>query len=455
MTRRLIDLRSQYSISSVGHDDAGPARGTGLHGLRAPVAVMLLLLGGIVGCTAPEEASLGTVSVNLIGQAPSGAVYRLRHATITVTGNGTTRVWNTEDAPDQTSISEEVDVGNYRVTLAPGWDIERIDGASATPVVAQLLSDNPVLFTVALHQRTTVPLRFHIDTEEVDLAQGYEIVVTVEEPAPQVIVVTNLNNFQTGSITVYAAGADGDVAPLRTIAGPLTTLTSPGGVTVTDDEIVACDASAVDFFPLLADGDVAPTRQIVGLDTRIGACIDVAVVNDEVYVVTLDSILVFPVTANGNVEPSRRVSGFSFAEYLAIDDQELYVSDGGADTVFVFSLPLADEAEPTRSISAQCASGVAVHAGELLVGDVCLAGISGYPATANGSVAPLRTLTGANTGIAAPEQIRRFQGQLYLTELAEDRVLIFPDDATGDVAPLRSIGGPNTGVVTPIGVAVR
>src|SRR5712691_11295499 len=37
--------------------------------------------------------------------------------------------------------------------------------------------------------------------------------------------------------------ATGDVAPLRTIAGPLTTLSFPGGVAVTDDEIVVCEAS--------------------------------------------------------------------------------------------------------------------------------------------------------------------------------------------------------------------
>jgi hypothetical protein len=417
--------------------------------------LLLGLLGGMTSCTAPEDVALGTVSVHLVGQAPSGAVYRLRHAMISVTGGGTTRIWNTEDAPDRTSLSDEVAVGNYQVSVAPGWDLERIEGGAATPVVAQLISDNPASFTVAAHQRTTVPLRFHVDQEEVDLAQGYEIVVTVEESSSHLIIVTNSNNFQSGSITVFPATADGDVAPLRTIAGPLTRLSGPGGVTVANDEIIVCEERAVDFFPLLANGNVAPTRQIVGQETRIGACIDVAVVNDELYVTSLDELLVFPVTANGDVRPIRRIRGFSFNEYLAIVNGELYVSDRGAGGVFVFSLPVADDAAPTRFISSRCASGITVQDGELVVGDDCLPGFKVYPASADGDVSPLRAVSGPDTGIGGPEQMRHFQGQLYVADIAEDRILIFSDTATGNVAPLRSIGGPHTGVVTPIGVAVH
>jgi hypothetical protein len=147
--------------------------------------LLLGLVGSIAGCAVPREPSLGTVTANLVGQAPSGAVYRLRHAVITVTGPGSTRIWNTEDDPDRTSLSDDVPVGNYSASLAAGWDLERIEGASATPVTAQLVSDNPMEFLVSPDQRTSVPLRFHVDTEVVDLSQGYDLVLTVEESTPR------------------------------------------------------------------------------------------------------------------------------------------------------------------------------------------------------------------------------------------------------------------------------
>ena len=197
-------------------------------------------------------------------------MYRLRHAVITVTGAGVSRIWNTEDDPSRTSLSENVPAQDYAAALAPGWNLERIDGASATPVAAALASANPAPFTVMPHQRTTVPLRFHVDADVVDMSQGYDIVLTVEESPPQLIIVGNIDDdFESGRITVHQARASGDAAPLRTIAGPLTTLVFPIVITVTDDEIIVCDGNtnAIDVFPINASGNVAPIRQIVGRQT--------------------------------------------------------------------------------------------------------------------------------------------------------------------------------------------
>jgi cysteine-rich repeat protein len=57
-----------------------------------------------------------------------------------------------------------------------------VEGASTTAVPAELKSNNPVQFTVAEHQRTTVPLRFRVFGEDIDLSQGYDIVIDIEEP---------------------------------------------------------------------------------------------------------------------------------------------------------------------------------------------------------------------------------------------------------------------------------
>ena len=60
-----------------------------------------------------------------------------------------------------------------------------------TDVNAELVSDNPLPFFVEFDQRTTVPLRFRTNIDEVDLSQGYDIVLDVEEIAIQGVVVTN------------------------------------------------------------------------------------------------------------------------------------------------------------------------------------------------------------------------------------------------------------------------
>ncbi len=134
-------------------------------------------------CTSAGDGTIGTISVNLVGQAPSGTVYRLRDATIVVQGPTTTTTFHTEDDPDRASLSADVEVGSYSSTLQPGWRLERVQGASATTVPAELKSNNPVQFAVAEDQRTTVPLRFRVLGEDIDLTQGYDIVLDIEEPS--------------------------------------------------------------------------------------------------------------------------------------------------------------------------------------------------------------------------------------------------------------------------------
>jgi hypothetical protein len=440
-----------------------PPGSTSPRGRRGPTAVVWLVglvvaVLGVPGCAEIGEPDVGTIALNLIGQAPSGTVYRLRHAVITVTGAGVSRIWNTEDDPSRTSLSENVPAQDYTAALARGWNLERIDGASATPVAAALVSANPAPFTVAPHRRTTVPLRFHVDADVVDMSQGYDIVLSVEESPPQLIIVGNIDDdFESGRITVHEAHASGDAAPLRTIAGPLTTLVFPIGITVTDDEIIVCDGdiNAIDVFPINASGNVAPIRQIVGDQTGIDSCSDVAVFNGELYVSQFNDLLVFPLTANGDAAPIRRITGISSGQYLAIDQGELYLADSRAERVSVFPLPVADGAQPARFIESDCASGVAAGGGELFVANGCHAPgeFSVYPETASGSVEPRRTLSGDRADMGFPGQIRLIRGELYVA--SEDRVFVYRNLAAGDAAPVRTLGGPNTGLSEAIGLAVR
>jgi hypothetical protein len=142
--------------------------------------VLVCALFGTSCVGAADEPSTGELSVNLVGQATSGSIYRLRDATITVTGPATA-TFNTEDDPNRTSLSANVVTGDYAATLQPGWRLERVTPTTTTPVVGTLTSSNPAPFSVSTHQRTTVPLQFHVDQEVVDMTQGYDIVLVVDD----------------------------------------------------------------------------------------------------------------------------------------------------------------------------------------------------------------------------------------------------------------------------------
>ena len=145
------------------------------------ISAVLMCIWVGTGCVASsDDVSTGTLSINLVGQSSSSAIYRLRDAIITVDGPATA-VFNTEDDPNRTSLSANVVTGDYVATLGPGFRMERVDGTTTTPVTATLISPNPVAFTVLSHQRTTVPLRFHVAQEDVDMSQGYDIVLEIEE----------------------------------------------------------------------------------------------------------------------------------------------------------------------------------------------------------------------------------------------------------------------------------
>jgi hypothetical protein len=131
-----------------------------------------------------DSTRTGTVAMNLVGQAPSGNMYRLRTAIITVQGPASTTFWNTEDDLARTTLSENVVPGDYSVFLQEGWELEKLaPGLPPETVPAQLLSPNPQLFVVPDNARTVVALRFRVEEGEVDLDQGYDIVLDVEEPS--------------------------------------------------------------------------------------------------------------------------------------------------------------------------------------------------------------------------------------------------------------------------------
>lgn len=148
--------------------------------------------------------------------------------------------------------------------------------------------------------------------------------------------------FLPSSITVFDGDANGDVAPLRVIQGPLSQIDWPMGVAVDEanDEIVVANNgdNSILVFARTSAGNVPPKRVIRGALTGVKGPMGVAVAKDEIYVANFGdhTALVFGRLAAGNVRPrriirnapaGRETSGFGNPYSVAYDSkrQEILV----------------------------------------------------------------------------------------------------------------------------------
>lgn len=200
--------------------------------------------------------------------------------------------------------------------------------------------------------------------------------VAIDPVAGEMFVSNNLYAAQGPAIDVYdvAAGLPGSESPKRRIAGPLTGLNRPAGLAVDPvhrELYVANDldsGSSITVYPLGANGNVAPLRTLKGPATGLAGPIGMAVdfVHDELLVANYKvsgggSIVVFPRTATGNFPPLRTVQGpqtrFDQPQGLVLDlvHDEIVVANssflsGAPGSLLVFRRTAAGDAAPIRSI---------------------------------------------------------------------------------------------------------
>lgn len=127
--------------------------------------------------------------------------------------------------------------------------------------------------------------------------------------------VSEAGKFQSPSITIYSAAAQGDTKPLRTIHGPKVQLDWPMGISVdtVHNEIAVANNGddSILIFERTARGDAAPVRGIRGSQTGINRPMGIGfdTKHDEIWVSNFGAhtAVVFARTANGNVSPKRVV----------------------------------------------------------------------------------------------------------------------------------------------------
>jgi hypothetical protein len=133
----------------------------------------------------------GSMTLALAATGPDGQTYLLRNGSITIDGP-TTAVIETESDLTATVRSITAAAGNYTVSLAEGWSINRVDPMLGNVAVdASLVSANPQMVHVSPATTTTVRLRFTVagigdvvlDPGQLDVA--IEIAPAACQPAPQ------------------------------------------------------------------------------------------------------------------------------------------------------------------------------------------------------------------------------------------------------------------------------
>jgi hypothetical protein len=289
-----------------------------------------------------------------------------------------------------------------------------------------------------------------------------------------------VTNSFNDSITVYATNANGNVAPIRTIGGASTGLSSPFGIALDFNRniYVANGGTGSSGFSLTvyaagSSGNVAPVRTISGSSTLLydpfGPALDAS---RNMYVANFNNtVTVYAANANGNVAPIQTVSGSSTGLNhpfgITLDaSRNIYVSNGplpdGPFSVTVYAAGATGNVAPIRTIGGSKAGlsgpgGIAVDAaGNLYAANYHPSSVTVYGAGANGNVAPTRTIGGSKTGLTNPYGIAvGGHGLIYVTNLYGNSVTVYAAGANGNVAPIRTIYGSMTGLSVPSGVAIH
>lgn len=293
------------------------------------------------------------------------------------------------------------------------------------------------------------------------------------------IYVTNSNS---NAVTVYALKANGNAAPLRTLAGNLTGLASPSGIAVdlVNDELLVANKTqpySVTVYPRTASGNVAPLRTVTGAATNLndprGIAVDTvhgefAIANRAGFAITT-----FARTANGNVAPLRTLQtmGLSNPWGLVVDvvHDEILVANNG-DFISVFARTGNGMVAPLRTISGSSTGfnngpvGIALESafGDDLVvstpfyGPAFEPALLFFPRTGAGNIAPTRVIGGdpGTTQLAIPNGIAAANGLIYVPNSISNSIAVHQALLTGVAPPLRRIVGAATLLDNPQFVAV-
>jgi Abnormal spindle-like microcephaly-assoc'd, ASPM-SPD-2-Hydin len=242
-------------------------------------------------------------------------------------------------------------------------------------------------------------------------------------------------NPVTMSVTIFAKGSNGNVAPFATIGGNKTGLNFPEGI--------ALDSSGqiyVTNCPACNGGAGTPSVTVyAALGNSTGL---------------LNEAPVATITGGS--------TGLMSPEGIAVDSTSgnIFVADSAAASVFEYSAGSNGNVAPSAAISGgntglMSPKGIAEHAGgDIYVADSAAVSVLVFSAGSTGNVSPADTISGGGTGLDQPSGIALDSSlNIYVANGAAS-VTVYPDGSNGNVSPTATIKGGKTALDGPIGVAL-
>jgi sugar lactone lactonase YvrE len=290
--------------------------------------------------------------------------------------------------------------------------------------------------------------------------------------------------YDRGSITVYPAGSNGNVAPIATISGAGTGLAEPIGIALDSSRNIyvanAYNGYSITVYQAGSNGNAAPIAVISGDNTGLyyprGIALDSSGnLYAEGYTNAIGySVNVYPAGSNGNVSPAATIAGADTGLYgpvgIALDSGgNLYVLNGQTGvtqfgSVIVYPAGSSGDAIPSTTITSNFtgikgASSVALDSmGNIYVANE-LSGSGGsiniYPAGSYATGPPIATIAGANTELSGPSRIALdSSGNLFVLNGGDYAITEYPAGSAGDAMPNGTLSIDQSGKSFPTGMAV-
>ncbi len=290
-------------------------------------------------------------------------------------------------------------------------------------------------------------------------------------------------NFGNATVTAFASGANGNVAPIATIGGTMTRIEEPAAVTLdaagnlyVASRLNGSNAGSVTVYPAGSNGNVAPAQFIrggqTGLDYPDGIAVDPVTGNIYVANYSDNTITIYAPGTTGNVPPLATIAGSStglnVCGGLALDASEnIYVGNCN-NAVNVYAAGSTGNTAPMSVISGRKthiddALTLALDAtGNVYVGNLYQGGrnyqgsITSYAAGSNGNVAPLAVIKAGKTKLEEPYGLAvDSAGNLYAANANTSTITAYAAGANGNVAPIVKISGGRTTLSEPWGLAIH
>ncbi len=287
---------------------------------------------------------------------------------------------------------------------------------------------------------------------------------------PAIVPAAYVANGANGTVTSYAIGGSGNLAPLTTFARTGFGLSAPAGITIAPSGRVYIANGGNDSITGYPPGAAAPfvsdlTGPATGLQGPSAVTLDAA---GRLYVADqpANAITVYAPGANGNASPIATITGpdtgIAGPDALAIDSAgRLWVADSGSNSLTQYAAGATGDAKPLATIAGSATGlnsprGLAQDAaGDLLVTNQYGHTVTMYAPGTSGNAFPKATLGGSSTMLSFPTGIDvDTQGRVYVTNQYDNDIHVFAPGAIGDSAPIATIAGGATQLSAPGAVAV-